>query len=200
MNKRSFIALTIVAFSIAACKPTPHETVQDGDSTDSVENIPNLPDSTLWGRLGEDTGMSALQFITDSGDTLEVYRTSPYTGEDGRMIGDIRNYKDRFAITLTEGNETLLSAVNVSQLAQNWQSENGSMNIHSNGSVETKNLPYNGWKLWNGHFLLSAQQKQENGLLITRIDTMEIEQLDEETLVLRTPLNQELSFTRIPNP
>ena len=140
---------------------------------------PVLPDSTIWGHLGEDSGMSALEFITDDGDTLELYRTNPYTGEDGRLMGDIRNYKDHFAITLDAGGETMLTAINTTQLKEVWQ--------------KAKTEPYDGWTVGNGQIVLSSQQKQEVGI-VTRLDTMTIEWLDSDSLVIRNHINQLIKF------
>ena len=153
-------------------------------------------DSTLWGHLGEDTGMSTLQFITDGGDTLDVFRTSQYTGEDGRMLGEVRNYTDRFAITLGEGNETLVTAINVTQLARHWDTDDGRMDLKADGTVSCKGLPYNGWKLWNGHILLSSEQQQEYGKA-TRVDTMEIVVLDDDSLVIQDHIKR---FLKLYNP
>lgn len=187
--------LTLGLFLLfAACKKskeTPDEPVVPSE-TEAAQ--PEIPDSTLWGHLGEDTGMSTLQFITDAGDTLEVYRTSQYTGKDGCLIGEVRNYTDRFAVTLTEGNETLVTAINMTQLIQQWYAKNGSMTIKGDGTITSDDMPYNGWKLWNGHFLLSSEQRQEYGM-VSRIDTMDIIWLDNDSLIIRDHINQIQAFS-----
>lgn len=155
---------------------------------------PEVPDSMLWGHLGEDTGMSALQFITEAGDTLEVCRTSQYTGIDGVLLGEIRNYTDCFAMTLTEGNETLVTAINVTQLRQQWHAGKVTMNIKDDGTVTGDDTPYNGWKLWNCHILLSSEQQQEYGTVL-RVDTMDIVRLDRDSLVIRDHVNRIQSFS-----
>ncbi|MBQ8050996.1 MAG: hypothetical protein IJ197_05415 [Bacteroidaceae bacterium] len=193
--KRYLTIILMFALLFAGCKPTPQTTEESPIKTDTVEVVTALPDTTIWGYLGEDTGMSTLQFITDQGDTLEIYRTSQYTGEDGRLLGEVRNLSDRFAITLAEGGETLLTAINATQLAQEWDTEDGSIDIKADGSIESTNLPYNGWKLWNGHILLTSQQQREYGKA-TRIDTMDIEVLDEDSLIIRSHINQLISFSK----
>ncbi len=155
---------------------------EEGEGQDTIivePPVTALPDSTIWGHLGEDSGMSALEFITDGGDTLEIYRSDPYTGEDGRLLGDIRNYKDHFAITLAPGGETMLTAINATQLDEVWK------------KAETE--PYDGWTIWNGKIVLSSQQKQEVGI-VNRLDTMNIEWLDGDSLVIRNHINQLIKF------
>lgn len=90
--------------------------VQD---TDTLLLI-TMPKDAMWGHLGEATGMSVIEFITDSGDTLYLRKESEITGRSGIIYGSIRNYTDRFCITTTDGGETLLKAVNVSQMQELW--------------------------------------------------------------------------------
>ena len=194
MRKKLALAITMLPL-LVGCKPTPQETQENTEEVDSTQVIPALPDSTIWGHLGEDTGMSTLQFITDQGDTLDIYRSSQYTGEDGNLMGEVRNYTDRFAITLTEGGETMLTAINATQLAQEWKTKNGSINIKPDGTITSQDQAYNGWKLWNGHILLSSEQQQEYGS-VTRVDTMDILVLDEDSLIIRSHVNQILSFSK----
>jgi len=177
--------LTLFLLLLVACKKSTVQTNPQPEPSSEEQQR----DSTLWGHLGEDTGMSTLQLITDEGDTLEIFRTSQYSGEDGKLLGQVRNYTDRFAITLSEGNETLLTAVNVSQLTRTWSNEDGSINIKTDGSATSEGMPYNGWKMWNGHILLSAEVKQEIGK-VTRVDTMDIIFLDDDSLVIENPAKQ----------
>lgn len=79
-----------------------------------------MPKDAIWGHLGEATGMSVIEFITDDGDTLYLRKESEITGRSGIIYGSIRNYTDRFCITTTDGGETLLKAVNVSQMQELW--------------------------------------------------------------------------------
>ena len=168
-----FIACCLV---LTACKET------GGGDTPTQEAdtlVAEKPDSTLWGRMGSGTGMSALEFITEQGDTLELYRTDPYTGEDGLLMGEIRNAEDRFAVTLSADEETMRTAINVSQLEEIWK--------------KAKTAPYEEWQLWNGRLLLSSKQKQEVGT-VTRIDTVDILWLDRDSLVIQNHLKQRISF------
>lgn len=197
--KRISLAITCIALLLAAgCKDTKQESTQ----TEVEPEVVTLPDSTLWGHMGEDTGMSVLQFITDEGDTLEVYRTDPFSGEDGRLAGSIRNYTDRFALTMTSydnidgyesGIAALSVAINASQLASTWKSEKGEMSLRQDGTITASELPYNGWGLWNGHIIMASQQQQEVGT-VARVDTMDILVLNDDSLILLDHLKQELKF------
>ena len=192
--KKQTLFLCLWALVLTGCKKKPAEQMETPEPTPQVTIV---PDSTLWGHLGEDTGMSALQFITDQGDTMEIYRTSPYSGEDGKLVGEVRNYTDRFALTLCEDNGTLLTAINATQLAQHWQTAEGTIQLRTNGTIESQGLPYNGWKLWNGHLLFATEVRQEYGIS-TRIDTMDIITLDDDSLIVRNPINQTIAFSRKP--
>ncbi len=171
------------------------EQVTETVTEDSDTLVVSIKDSTLWGHLGVDTGMSALEFITDEGDTLELYRTDPYTGEDGKLTGEIRNFTDHFAITVSNDGETMRTAINATQLASKWKAENGSIDMHENGTISSEDLPYDGWKLWNGHILLSSQQQQEYGI-INRVDTMDIVLLSRDSLVIYNQFGQKISFSK----
>ena len=95
-------------------------TDQHADNHQDTLLIITMPDSALWGHLGEGTGMSVLQFITDSGDTLYLNKESEYTGHLGTIYVSIRNYTDRFCITTTDNGETLLKAINVTEMQELW--------------------------------------------------------------------------------
>ncbi len=192
MKKTRYLMALIALCALAGCKPTPKEETQEVAEEDTLV-VTIVPDSTLWGRLGEDTGMSTLQFITSRGDTMDIYRTNQYTGEDGRLMGEIRNLKDNYAITLAADGESLLTAVNVTQLVRNWQTPKGSMQMEKDGSITSQDLPYRAWQLWNGHILLTSTQQTEYGTT-NRVDTMDIVSLDRDSLIIRNHLNQLVRF------
>lgn len=175
---------------LTGCKQ--EQTAESATDSDTLVAVVN--DSTLWGHLGTDTGMSALEFITDEGDTLELYRTDPYSGQDGILTGEIRNFTDRFAVTISNDGETMRTAINATQLANTWKTDKGTIDIHENGTISSEGLPYDGWKLWNGHILLSSQQQQEYGI-INRVDTMDIMLLSNDSLVIRNPFGQTTSYS-----
>lgn len=192
MKKARYLIAILVLGTLVGCKPTQKAAPQEEVQEDTVE-VALVPDSTLWGHLGEDTGMSTLQFITDKGDTLEIYRTNQYTGEDGQLMGEIRNLKDQFAVTLAADGESLLTAINASQLMRKWQAEKGEMQIEKDGSITSQDLPYRAWQLWNGRIMLTSTQQLEYGTA-NRVDTMEIVTLNRDSLILRNRLNQLIKF------
>lgn len=98
---------------------TPASHISTSNHTDTLLVI-TMPDDALWGHLGEGTGMSVLEFITDAGDTLYINKESEFTGQEGSILGSIRNYTDRFCITTADSGQTLTKAVNVTQLQELW--------------------------------------------------------------------------------
>ncbi|MCM1372308.1 MAG: hypothetical protein NC113_01485 [Bacteroides sp.] len=130
MRRTAYIFIVIICgLYMVSCTPTSehqdasvkeiptHRT--DVHNTDTLLLI-TMPKDALWGHLGEATGMSVIEFITDGGDTLYLRKESEITGRSGIIYGSIRNYTDRFCITTTDGGETLLKAVNVSQMQELW--------------------------------------------------------------------------------
>ena len=130
MKKTAYIlTAAAVLFSLASC----HDKTQgDENKRDSIDSIApagpgvdtllviTMPDNCIWGHMGEDTGMSVLEFITDDGDTLYINKTNDRTGEDGIIPGSIRNYTDRFCITVADDSTNLIKAVNVTELQEIW--------------------------------------------------------------------------------
>ena len=130
MKKTAYIlTAAAVLFSLASC----HDKTQgDENKRDSIDSIApsgpgvdtllviTMPDNCIWGHMGEDTGMSVLEFITDDGDTLYINKTNDRTGEDGIIQGSIRNYTDRFCITVADDSTNLIKAVNVTELQEIW--------------------------------------------------------------------------------
>lgn len=92
------------------------------DNTDTLLVI-TMPDSALWGHLGEGTGMSVLEFVTDAGDTLYINKESETSGNLGIIYGSIRNYTDRFCITTTDDGNALIKAVNVTEMQELWSED-----------------------------------------------------------------------------
>ncbi len=130
MRKTAYIFTALVcAMSIGACHEgrtsdehhpsEAKEKMSDTPSRDTLLVI-TMPENALWGHLGEGTGMSVLEFITDKGDTLYINKESEITGKPGIIYGSIRNYTDRFCLTTTDGGETLVKAVNVTEMQELW--------------------------------------------------------------------------------
>lgn len=177
---------------VAACRPSSQ--TNDNGLSDYDTNTSSEPDTTIWGRLGEGTGMSALEFITDDDDTLEIYRSNPTDGTDGNLMGQIRNATDKFAMTLQSDGETMLTAINSTQLLGTWRCNNGTITIHPGGVISSDSLSLEWWKLWNGHILLGQKQRTEYGDM-HRVDTMDIIRLSSEELIIRNAFGEETRYT-----
>lgn len=133
MRKAAYIFSVIIwGLVIISC----HDGKTEGVSSkaEATHNLPTannsdtllvitMPENAIWGHLGEGTGMSVLEFITDAGDTLYINKESDITGHIGIIYGSIRNYTDRFCITTTDGGESLLKAVNVTEMQEIWSDD-----------------------------------------------------------------------------
>lgn len=149
------------------------------------------PDTAFYGHLGEGTGMSCLELVTESGDTLVLNKIDERTGDPGRILGEIANYTDRYAITTRNDGQSVLVALNVSQLVQReWASDADSLysfRLDADGKAQI--LPAgkheNGeWGLYNCQLVLqeSSRLKTEEK---TRKDTLDILELTPDSLVLQ---------------
>lgn len=174
------------------------------DGTDSEKQKPAtdtaMADSSIWGKMGEGTSMNVMEFVTDKGDTLYLSRFCEETGNDAEVKGDIRNFSDRFAVTMTGSNEeevhSILSCVNVSQLMGTWKdATGGTLTLYIDGTADKGPANYTAWQICNGRLILSCKVSTEYGET-SRNDTMIIDQLYEDSLKLLTPQHEVLSFGR----
>ena len=130
MTKTARISLILACgLGIAACQKgmqnttpnnTKHIMQQTSTSHDDTLLVITMPDNAIWGHLGENSGMSVLEFITDNGDTLYLSKESEITGQAGAIYGSIRNCTDRFCVTTTDDGATLLKAINVTEMQETW--------------------------------------------------------------------------------
>ena len=146
------------------------------EENDSVTVYP--PDTAFYGHLGEGTGMSSLELITDDGDTLALNKTNEKTGEPGRILGEIANYTDQYAITTCDDNQ------------RKWQSDTDKQHgfqLEMNGkarSLATGPYKYNQWSLYNCKLILLRESEGVHGAE-TRNDTLDILKLTPDSLVLQ---------------
>ena len=80
MRKIAYIITAVVCgMSIGACHKgwttAEHNRSETQEKTSAAPSrdtllVITMPENALWGHLGEGTGMSVLEFITDKGDTL----------------------------------------------------------------------------------------------------------------------------------
>ena len=147
------------------------------EENDSVTVYP--PDTAFYGHLGEGTGMSSLELITDDGDTLALNKTNEKTGEPGRILGEIANYTDQYAITTCDDNQSVNVALNINQLG---------FQLEMNGkarSLATGPYKYNQWSLYNCKLILLRESEGVHGAE-TRNDTLDILKLTPDSLVLQS--------------
>lgn len=186
--KKVLLYVSVVIMTLAmGCK--------DKKNSDSAaDNEPlysstTLPDSTIYGILGEATGMSCIQLITDSGDTLVLNKESEYTGEAGRIVGSIENYSDRFAIVATEDTQSIRVAINLTQLAQAWNSDSDQKNnftLLTDGTIQTmtkEGIGFHKWSIYNGMLVFHSEKKTKLASQI-EADTLDILKLSNDSLVV----------------
>lgn len=109
---------TFVAIAFMSCQ---HKSADDSTSAVSIAHDTLYictPSSPLFGHLGEDSGMSAWQLLTDKGDTLELTLQDEHTGQYAVLNGDFRNYTDRFAVFVNEDSTAVTMAINMTQLGK----------------------------------------------------------------------------------
>lgn len=149
------------------------------------------PDTAFYGHLGEGTGMSCLELVTESGDTLVLNKTDERTGDPGRILGEIANYTDRYAITTRNDGQSVLVALNVSQLVQReWASDADSLHafrLEADGKAQA--LPAGTheegeWGLYNCQLVLQEGHRLKTEGK-TRKDTLDILELTPDSLVLQ---------------
>lgn len=199
MKKSALVTIfALVLITLTRCQCTQKPAT---NTTDTLDSLPfdTIVDSTLWGHMGEGTAMSVVEFITEAGDTLYLPKTNEQTGEDADMMGDIRNYSDRFAITIKGSLEdeftSIATCINVSEMMGPWRSGTNTLTLYVDGHADQKGGEYNGWKIRNGHLVLTGKVNTEYGAT-ERSDTMTILYLDEDSLHLLTPQHETLKYGR----
>lgn len=200
MKKTLFVPVAFAAMAFFVCNSCKNNKVEDNDSTNTGDSIKieEAVDSTLWGRIGEGSGMSVVEFISDKGDTMYLRKES----EDGTiasMLGSLRNNTDRFAVTVANAADPeaayLLTCVNVTELMGVWKNKNLKLSIFADGAADCEASKYTGWKMINGKLVFTGTTTTEYGET-ARVDTMIITQLDEDSLKYMTPQHEEIKLGR----
>lgn len=200
MKKTLFIPALFACLLLSNCRCGSQNA---GDHNDTLQidsmRIAETPDSTLWGRMGDGSSMNVLEFITEKGDTLYLAKTSEQTQLEADMIGGLRNFTDRYAIT-TRGAQvdeglSIQTCINVSQMMGTWKNEQVKLSLFADGTADNGAANYTSWKVMNGKLVLSGKTNTEYGET-DRIDTMTIVRLDDDSLFLTTPQHESLAFGR----
>lgn len=198
--KKGCMALACLTLMVSSClekkeRPaveTPYEKPLPTD-----EQIVLQRDTLLFGVLGEETGMSSLQLLTDNGDTLSIFKSSP-DGYEGMMLGDVRNYTDRVTLTARISGEDdlfLISFLNISQLENLWKNNELSLDLKSDNTIEGQGTNYHKWHVEGNKLLLTGEHVAEYGQA-ARVDTAIVEYLDEDSLFLSIPRHGNLRLGR----
>lgn len=121
------VVLSMVCTLAAGCGGGASSTSNDATSTDStavversplVDSLWAISDTTLYGRACG-MGQSALTFVTESGDSLDL-ALSDDEGHDALIVGD-REDTARYALTLMADGHCVRTIVNLSQLDRHVQ-------------------------------------------------------------------------------
>ena len=154
MNRKTYplIFAALLLLGITACKQQKTDTPQTLEDTTEVAD----PDTTIYGRCGDETTMHVLQLVTDEGTTMsflvDVDDSETQTVKGGMLAGD------RFAVTarVVDGDTIAVKAINLNTLQGKWMS----IEIVDGGEVisaiHTETNPYTFWKIHNGSLLLGA--------------------------------------------
>lgn len=147
------------------------------------------PDTALYGSMGEGTGMSCVEIITHTGDTLTLNKINEQTGYAGTLLGGTEHYGDSLTITTDSNRENIITLVNIKTLTKEWQTNPDSITLKLNpdGSIHLKRngKQWNHWKMWNTQLILGQQKEGE----LSECDTFEIRELNQDSLVIANPNN-----------
>lgn len=109
--------LLFILLLIVSCTGKP-------SSSEVVDNPETEEDTVvLTGYLGDGTGMSCFEFVTDADDTLYLSRTAE-DGTDAEVVGEIKVNSDRYVATLEKGSEELRRIENVSDSEREYNKLN----------------------------------------------------------------------------
>ena len=168
-------ALTMSILLVASCSNNNKKNINlSADDNDSIA-VDAVPDTTVYGVVGDASAMHTLQLITDAGDTI-LYMlnadddVNPVQG--GVLVGD------RMAVIATknvDGEDEVVKAINLTSLIGRWTSIDKNFEILEGGvvksNVKAEKHPWVSWKIYNGHLILNA-------------DTFDIDNLGADSLYL----------------
>lgn len=175
--------LLVAGISFGSCDKKTEKATKTQDSTFQKGIV--VPDTALYGSLGEGTGMSCVEIITNDGDTLTLNKINENTGEAGVLLGSTERYGDPLTITTDANRESIRTLINLKTLTQSWQTNPDSirLKLDSEGKVSArwKGKTYNYWSMCNAHLLLGNKNKENE---VTACDTFEIRGLSRDSMIL----------------
>lgn len=154
MNKIFIIGVLLSSLMMIGCNGNKNN--QAESQNDTVNNI--VPDTALYGVIGEGTTMHVLELVTDGGKTLsfEIGEENDNVVQGGMFAGD------RVTLTFTEDKDvrTLDKMVNLTSLLGKWTSLDRNFQIQENGVVEStgnaESRPYTQWSMSNAQLILNT--------------------------------------------
>lgn len=147
-------ALAIALTAVVGCtgkKETKAETPVDSTAVE-------VPDTAIYGIVGEGTTMSVLELLTEEGKTMqfEINTDSLSDIQGGIFAGD------RVTLTCMKGSEmpVVCKVVNLTTLLGKWTSLDRNFEIKEDGVVEsalkTESRPYTHWSMSNASLILNT--------------------------------------------
>lgn len=175
--------LLTAGMHFTACKENKEKNNQEPNTTITQGTLP--PDSALYGKLGEGTGMSCIEIITDKGDTLILNKINETTGEAGILLGGTEHYDDRLTITTDATQESILTLVNLNTLARKWKSPSADilLSLEDEGKVTAtwSGKTYSRWRMYNTNLILENPTRNSEQQIC---DTFEIRELNKDSLII----------------
>lgn len=189
MKRKTAYPLLLAGICILIFGCTGGQQHKEDVKTDDTTTV-HVSDTAFYGHLGEGTGMSCLELITEEGDTMVLNKTDEDSGEDGLMLGAIANYTDRFSVITRNDNQSVKVALNINELEQKWQSKGNKTDgfyLKPDGTAETlprgENL-YDKWTLCNCMLVMHRKGKDTHDTKMEN-DTLKILELTPDSLVLQ---------------
>lgn len=203
MRKALFIpSILLLLFFVVACKqqPKPEETDPVNlDSTLVSDTKAALPDTTIWGHMGEGTSMNVVEFISNNGDTLYLCKEDLSTGKNAEIMGSLRNETDLLAITIRPTEDTdeapIITCINTTQMLGVWKNGPNKFALYADGSASNTAETLQNWQVINGKLILSMKLKTEYGTT-QRYDTLSIVELTDHELVYANKHGDTFKFTK----
>lgn len=175
--------LIIAGMSFQSCKDKENHTAPVQDSVPKQETI--IADTALYGRLGESTGMSCVEIITNQGDTLTLNKVNEHTGEAGLLLGGTEHYNDALTITTDANKESIITLVNINTLCRKWfcKTDSLSLSLQEDKLVKSdwKEKDYTSWTMCNANLVLNNKEFVS--------DTFSIQSLNQDSLIIRGKQN-----------
>ena len=142
---KNFVIAALAVILFVGCKDNkqPAQVAATNEATDLSA------DSTVYGVCGEETGMSTLQLIRDSGDTL----TYVISDGDEEVVKGGLFAGDRLALTAydnADGEHVATRVINLNTLMGHWTSLDKNFTLESGGEVKSavkaETNPWTSWK------------------------------------------------------